>query len=92
MSIFRWAMRHGAVILFWTSLIVFAVTLISQTFFDPTSRGMGFPGEPGQSSARARFIVTTLTAALSNSALIFASACIVELLQRRSETRMGGRQ
>ena len=91
MTIFRWAMRHGAAILFWISLIVFTVTIINQAFFDPTAHGMGFSGEPGQSPARAWFMVTTLTVALSNSALIFAGACIVELLQRGSETRKGER-
>ena len=84
MTVYRWAMRNGAPILFFTSLLVFVVSLASQ-FVTKWSilGGTDLTMEAGQGPGRLWFLLATLVQAISNSATIFAAACIVYLLDRR---------
>jgi hypothetical protein len=86
-SFFQWALRNGAQILFWSSLLVFAASFAGQYLLGLSPDGsLILSREPGHSPGRLWFFVTSFSAALSNSALIFAAACIVALLDRRFAT------
>ena len=90
MRFYRWAMRNGAAILFVVALAAFLVSLFGQFLLGTTSVGhVSFPDEPGQASVRLIFLVNAIGGALSNSATIFAAACIVYWLERRSNRKDG---
>jgi hypothetical protein len=83
MSFFRWAMRNGAAILFVTALLVFAISLVGQFLFRWSPVGMTDLAGQGETPNRLWFFVSSVAQALSSSAMIFAAACVVDLLGRR---------
>ena len=78
MTIYRWAMRNGAGILFAASLLIFAISLVGA--FGAHSSFGPFPSEPGQSLGRLWFLASLVSAfgtAVSHSALTFFGACFL---------------
>jgi hypothetical protein len=88
MSFYRWAMRNGSVILFVTALLLFLVSFLGQFLLGwSTTLHASLPDEPGHAPDRLVFVVSAVASALSQSALIFAGACIVHFLERRTGSK-----
>jgi hypothetical protein len=80
MSIYRWAMRNGAMILFVAALLIFVVSLAGQL-------AGAFGGFGGQSPGRAWFFLAAFGNAFSSSALMFFGACLLYRLDQRWGSR-----
>jgi hypothetical protein len=81
MTIFRWFMRNGAVILFTVSLLIFVISVAGQFALRDNSFG-SYSSDPGQASARLWFLLAAVGNALSSSALTFFAACLLYRLDR----------
>lgn len=85
MTFYRWAMRNGSGILFVMSLLAFFVSFFSQFVMKWSSvAGSTLSMENGEGPSRLWFLIASLIQAISSSATIFAAACIVYWLERRS--------
>ena len=76
MSIYRWAMKFGALILFITSLLIFLIS-IGANLMSGENAWSSVAGELNPSFPRIWFFMLAVINALSSSALTFFGACLL---------------
>jgi hypothetical protein len=82
MSLFRWAMKRGAAILFVLSLLIFVTSLVTQVMSGTGGAYTSFAAELNPNFPRAWFFLLAFIGALSSSALPFFGACLIDRADR----------
>ena len=82
MSLFRWAMKKAAAILFVVSLLIFVTSILTQLMSGSGGAYSSFAGQLSPKLPGVWFFLLAFVGALSTSALPFFGACLLDRVDR----------